>query len=97
MASLLLYKKWNLADATFPVGASVQLTQKQLNKEVIMRQKLNLTELSRVELADVKGGLDPHPEPVSCGDCVEFLSYLADDAKDACSCASVIYAFGLLY
>ena len=70
--------------------------QKKLKQEANMRQKLNLTELSRIELSDVKGGgPDPNPRPDSCDSCGGDLSYVADDLGDNCKCASIFYAIGL--
>ena len=57
-------------------------------------KKLNLTCLSK-GFGGGTSGICDYESQGKCDDCVEVLSYIADNAGGGCDCKNIFFAFGL--
>lgn len=65
------------------------MKNKKLRNEV--KASLNLTELTKIESVEVKGG----QVAAGCDGCPADISYFAENIGDGCSCGSIFNAIGL--
>jgi len=60
-----------------------------------MKQKLDLTQLSKSQMEDVLGGGGNPDQPVMCSGCAELGTYMVLDIGQNCDCGSIFTFLGL--